>query len=301
VCPEVHPLSSRSQHRQECEGSGDGSPGAAAAGPAPPAANQTHASENSHRAEDRRGGSDRDVRATANAGIEKIPTGAGCQHQGAAQALAPAAAHRRQEEGTGDAIGHGVGEIGVQGERGDAAPDLPEKDPCRIGAASFEPDHFVAPGTGHPEERQQPYRDPDPRGQLAGDHGLGGGKLRAAILARIGGEDLRRPLLLMSGDAQDETTPLAHHCRGETLGDQYQGPLVGEPAAGCGLRRAFLASLHFSPVRYCGRQEHRIFATFSLRPPRRTAQYAFGPLRSEGRESAALSAPSLRDPVRNAG
>jgi hypothetical protein len=51
---------------------------------------------------------------------------------------------------------------------------------------------------------------------------------------------------------------------------------------------------HSSPARYC------VFATFSLRPPRRTAQYAFGALRSEGRESAALSAPSLRDLVRNA-
>jgi hypothetical protein len=30
-------------------------------------------------------------------------------------------------------------------------------------------------------------------------------------------------------------------------------------------------SLHFSPARYCGRRSHRIFATFSLRPPRRTA------------------------------
>jgi hypothetical protein len=82
-----------------------------------------------------------------------------------------------------------------------------------------------------------------------------------------------------------------------------------------------MLSLHFPPARYCGRREHRIFATFSLRPPQRTAQYAFGatsygltagkaalPVRhaygvpwSEGQESAALSTPSLRDPGENAG
>jgi hypothetical protein len=64
-----------------------------------------------------------------------------------------------------------------------------------------------------------------------------------------------------------------------------------------------------------------MFATFSLQAPRRTAWYAFGaptcgltagkaalPARhacgvpwSEGRESAALSVPSLRDLVRKAG
>jgi hypothetical protein len=241
VCPEVHPLSRRSQHRQECQGSGDGSPGATAAGPPPPAANQSDSTENSHGAEDRRGGSDRDVKVTAKAGIEKIPAGAGCQHQGAAQAVAPAAAHRGQEEGTGDGVGHGVCQVGVQGERGDAAPDLAEKNPRGIGAASFEPDRFVAPGTGDREEPQQPDRDRDPRKGLAGQHGLGGRRLRAAVFVRIGGEDLRGPLLLMSGNRQDENPPIAHHGREETLGGQYQGPLVGEPAARCDSRPAWVA------------------------------------------------------------
>ena len=44
----------------------------------------------------------------------------------------------------------------------------------------------------------------------------------------------------------------------------------------------------------CGNRLHAIFATFSLRAPRRTYRYAFGPLQSEGRESDAHSVPSRR-------
>ena len=61
------------------------------------------------------------------------------------------------------------------------------------------------------------------------------------------------------------------------------------------------ASPHSSPGCYCGRRKHRIFASFSLRPPRRSDGYAFGVLRSEARESPALSTASLRDLVRKAG
>ena len=88
-------------------------------------------------------------------------------------------------------------------------------------------------------------------------------------------------------------------------GDALQPPLAVSPALRidtlCDPGAQHFSSLHFSPARYCGRRQHRSFATFSLRPPQRTAQYAIGALQSEGRGFAALSAPSLRDLVRKAG
>ncbi len=231
MCPEIHPLSSGSQHRQERDGGGDGSPGAATAGPAPPAANQSDSPQHPHRAEDRRGGADRDVRPAADPGVQEVPASAGRQHQGAAEALAPAPAHRGEEEGAGDGVGQDVCEVGVQGERGDAAPHLAEENPRGIGAAPFEPDRSVAPGAGDREERQQSERDCDPRKRLAGAHGLGGSRGGAAVLQRVGGEDLRGPLLLVRGDTEEEHPVVAHHGRGETLGGQHQGPLVGDSAA----------------------------------------------------------------------
>lgn len=153
--PEVHPLPSRSQHREEREGSGDGRPGAAAAGAEPPAADQPRSAENAYRPEDGRGGSDRDMRVAASEGIEEIATGAGRENQGGAQALAEAAAHRGQEDRARDGVGERVGGIGVEGERGHAAPDLPEKDPPGIGAAPLEPDRLLAPGTGYQEKGQE--------------------------------------------------------------------------------------------------------------------------------------------------
>jgi len=232
VSPEVHPLSRRSQHRQECESSGGRGPGAAAAGTASPASDQSHAAENPDRAEDGGGGAHREVEATAKPGVQEIAAGAGCEHQGAAEALAPASTHRRHEERTGDGVGQDVGEIRVKGERGDAPPDLSEENSPGIGTAPLEPDRSLAPGTGHQEECQQPYRDREPGDQLARHQGLGGGERRAAVLAHVGGEDLQCPLLLMGRDAEGKATPLADHDGRETLGDQHQGPLFGESAGG---------------------------------------------------------------------
>jgi hypothetical protein len=45
----------------------------------------------------------------------------------------------------------------------------------------------------------------------------------------------------MSGDAQEEDPPIADYGRGEALGDQYQGPLVGKSAARCDSRPARVA------------------------------------------------------------
>jgi hypothetical protein len=103
----------------------------------------------------------------ASEGVHEIATGAGCENQGGAQALAEAAADRRHEDRARDGVGERVGEIGVEGERGDAAPELPEKDPPGIGAAPLEPDRLLAPGTGHQEEGQERYGGHEPGVQRA--------------------------------------------------------------------------------------------------------------------------------------
>jgi hypothetical protein len=90
-----------------------------------------------------------------------------------------------------------------------------------------------------------------------------------------------------------KSTRTSRECRDETVSPEIWPVVV--LVTECVIARTIHETL------CCGRRSHRIFATSSFRPPRRTFRYAFGDLQSGGRKSPARSAPSRRGIMNNAG
>ena len=179
------------------------------------------------RAEDRGGGSHRDVVEAVGPRVAEVPQRARAQHQGGPDPRAFGPADRGQEEHHGHRVGAHVGQIGVQGKGGDRAPQLAAEDQLGGGGAARDPRHQPVGPSLNEEERQQPRRHPHAgvEGRLAGPHLLFG--RRGAGLALVVPEFGYRLLQVPRGNRQHPAVGGALQTRSQALRFQHQRPFLG--------------------------------------------------------------------------
>jgi hypothetical protein len=148
VGEDVHPTPGAAEHRQQSESGTQREHDPAPALAALLATGGAHPAQDADRTEDRRGGADRDVRRAPQQRVRHVASAAGEQGQREGETRPQATPDERQEQGSEEQVSDQVGEIRMQAQRGDDAPELSLENSRGVRTSDLEPDHGSVPRTG---------------------------------------------------------------------------------------------------------------------------------------------------------